>query len=157
MSDHLSSARTPAVPETPIMATRTTNGTLPIVWKISAGALIPAIATIIFNVLNFFFENYQTKPLPQMQHSVFDVGVGCAFSLVGICVTAKRHSLTNSFLLIFVALLLTILGGQLLALDNSRRIVGRPRQPQLTVCRAARCSTITNALPFAFPSRECSR
>ncbi len=84
--------------------------------KVAAGALIPAFATIIFNVLNFFFENYQTRPLPQLPHSVFDIGVGCAFSLVGICVAAKEHSLTNSFLIIFVGLLLMILAGQLLNL-----------------------------------------
>lgn len=97
-------------------ATGSTKGALRIVWKVAAGALIPAFATIIFNVLNFFFENYQTRPLPQMPHSVSDVGVGCAFSLVGICVTAKEHSLTNSFLIIFVGLLLMILAGQLVSL-----------------------------------------
>ncbi|MCK1580677.1 hypothetical protein IVB03_14065 [Bradyrhizobium sp. 168] len=86
------------------------------IWKISAGALIPAIATIIFNILNFFFENYTTAPLPKLPESIFDVGVGCAFSLVGVCVASKQHVLTNTFLLVFVFLLLLILGGQVLVI-----------------------------------------
>jgi hypothetical protein len=84
------------------------------IWKLTAGAFIPAAATIIFNILNFFFENYRSNPLPKMPESVFDVGVGCAFSLVGVCVTAKEHALSKTFLLIFVGLLLLILGGQVL-------------------------------------------
>jgi hypothetical protein len=85
----------------------------PLIWKITAGALIPAIATIIFNTLNFFLENYQRNPIPGLQASVFDFGVGCAFSLVGVCVATRDHALTNTCLIIFVSLLLLILGGGL--------------------------------------------
>jgi hypothetical protein len=98
--------------DTPPAQARTTIA--PLVWKISAGALIPSFATIIFNILNFFFENYQISPMPHLQHSVFDIGVGCAFALVGVCVATKDHALTNTFLIVFVFLLLIILGGQVL-------------------------------------------
>jgi hypothetical protein len=83
-----------------------------VVRKISAGALIPCFATVIFNALNFFFENYKNNPLPPVQDSIFEVGIGCAFSLVGVCVGAKSHAFASTFLLIFVLLLLLILGGQ---------------------------------------------
>jgi hypothetical protein len=86
----------------------------PIIWKIAAGALIPSFATIIFNYLDFFFDNYMFSPMPVTPASVFDIGVGCAFSLVGVCIGSKDHALTNSFLIIFVFLLLLILGGGLI-------------------------------------------
>jgi hypothetical protein len=91
----------------------------PVVWRVSAGALIPSFATIIFNMLNFFFEHFKTDPFPPLQDSVYDIGTGCAFSLVGICVASKDPRNTNNFLLIFTALLLIILGGELLVVIQS--------------------------------------
>jgi hypothetical protein len=100
------------------MSTQATTGaTKPfgqLIWKISAGALIPSLATVIFNALNFFFENYSKNPMPNLTVSVYDVGVGCAFSLVGVCVGSKDHAFTTAFLVIFVLLLLLILGSEVL-------------------------------------------
>jgi hypothetical protein len=74
--------------------------------RISAGALIPSIAAIIFNILNFFFENYGKIPLPRPNDSVFDFGVGCAFSLVGIGVTARNPEFGKNLFVLFAGLLL---------------------------------------------------
>jgi hypothetical protein len=84
--------------------------------KVTAGALIPALATVIFNTLNFIFENFNKTQIPPITESVFEFGVGCAFSLVGICVASKDQALTNKFLIFFVLLLLFLLGGQMLIL-----------------------------------------
>jgi hypothetical protein len=84
-----------------------------VVSKIAAGALIPSVATVIFNMLNFFFENFQKSPMPLPGCSVFDIGVGCAFSLVGICVATKEHSVSSALFILFVLLLFMLLGGDL--------------------------------------------
>jgi hypothetical protein len=78
-----------------------------IIWKITAGALIPSAATIIFNLLNFLFENRQTIPLP--------VAVGCASTLIGICVATKEQATSNKLIIMFSGLILLIIGGELLA------------------------------------------
>jgi hypothetical protein len=84
--------------------------------RLCAGALIPSFATIIFNILNFIFENYQKTPPQTMQDSVYEVGVGCAFSMIGVCVGSKSFQFINKFLVVFVFLLLFLLMGQLSAL-----------------------------------------
>jgi hypothetical protein len=87
---------------------------MPIFLKIIAGALIPAAATIIFNLLNFLFENYSVKQIPSINVSNFDVAVGCTFSIIGICVAAKEHETSNRLLIIFTALILILIAGELL-------------------------------------------
>jgi hypothetical protein len=82
--------------------------------KLFGAVFIPSIATIIFNLLNFFFEHYETKPLPPLTESVYDVSVGCAFSLIGIAVTARDRDVTRKLVISFVVLLFLILSGFLL-------------------------------------------
>jgi len=88
------------------------EGFAELVWKISAGALIPSFATIVFNLLHHIVE-YAGRPMPPPPYSVYDIGVGCAFSLVGICVASKDHRKSNNFLIVFVFLLLLILASYL--------------------------------------------
>lgn len=82
--------------------------------KIVAGAIIPSVATVIFNLLNFFFENYQTRPLPAVSTSIFDIASGCIFSLVGICVAVKDQALESKLILLSMALILVMLAGDFL-------------------------------------------
>jgi len=113
----LQTALTPVPIHFSVDRRRRGKGTLgPLIWRVTAGALIPSFATIVFNILNFFFENYHISPMPQLQSSVFDIGVGCAFSLVGVCVASRDRAFTNNFLIIFVLLLLFILASQLAVL-----------------------------------------
>jgi hypothetical protein len=81
-----------------------------VVSKVLGGVFIPSIATIIFNLLHFFFEHYKENPLPPLNASVYDVAVGCAFSLIGIAVTARDRDLTPRLSLIFVVLPLSNFG-----------------------------------------------
>jgi hypothetical protein len=84
----------------------------PVMWKIAAGALIPALATIIFNAINFVFENLHKGAVPPVQESVYDFSAGCAFSLIGVCVAIKDRTTANKIFIVFSALLLIILGCQ---------------------------------------------
>lgn len=83
------------------------------VSKVVAGALIPALATILFNALSFLLDHRSENPLPPLPDSVWDFGVGCAFSLVGIAVATRDIKLARLLPLVFVGLLMLILGGQL--------------------------------------------
>jgi len=60
--------------------------------KITAGAAVPTIATVIFNVLNFFVDNYRNPHLPELSDSTYDVAVGCAFAILGICLAYLDRS-----------------------------------------------------------------
>ena len=107
-----------AVPAAPVPdhvsvepAPETGSTIVSLVSKVFGAVLIPSVATIIFNLLNFFFENYQTNPLPPLNASVYDISVGCAFSLIGIAVTVKDRDLTQQFIILFVVLLFLVLGG----------------------------------------------
>jgi hypothetical protein len=88
--------------------------TVSISSKLIGAVLIPSIATIIFNILSFFFEHYSTIPLPRPTESVYDVSVGCAFSLIGIAVTAKDREITRKLVISFVVILFLILSGFLI-------------------------------------------
>jgi hypothetical protein len=97
-----------------------------LVLKITAGAFIPSAATIIFNLLNFAFENYDKHPRPKPSESAFDIAAGCAFSLIGICVTVKNSSVSNRLLVIFACLILFLIAGDMLApmfLDLNRLLM----------------------------------
>ncbi len=82
--------------------------------KIVAGAIIPSVATVIFNLFNFFFENYQTRPLPPVSASTFDIASGCIFSLVGICVAVKDQALESKLMVLTMLLILVLLAGDFL-------------------------------------------
>jgi hypothetical protein len=95
----------------PAPEAETASTILTLVSKVFGAVLIPSVATIIFNLLNFFFENYQKTPLPPLTDSVYDISVGCAFSLIGIAVTVRDSDLTRQFIMLFVVLLFLIPGG----------------------------------------------
>jgi hypothetical protein len=80
-----------------------------------AGALIPSLATITFNLMHFFFENYSIVPRPKISESSYDISVGCAFSLIGICVTVGDQRVTIRALIVFVSLILSMMFFNLLA------------------------------------------
>jgi hypothetical protein len=45
--------------------------------KIVSGAMIPALATIIFNLLNYFVETYRATQInPDLSASVYDIAPG---------------------------------------------------------------------------------
>ncbi len=82
--------------------------------KMTAGALIPSFATIVFNLLNFLFENYSRKPLPGIDPTAYDVAAGCVFSIIGICVTAKDRAVSSRLAVTCVILILVVLLGDML-------------------------------------------
>jgi len=97
--------------------------------KIVAGAIIPSVATVIFNLLNFFFEIYQTRPLPAVSASTFDIASGCIFSPVGICVAVKDRALESKLIVLSMGLILVMLAGDFLVpaflpVDRLHMVVG---------------------------------
>lgn len=83
--------------------------------KIVAGAAIPAIATLIFNLLNFFVDNYRNPKPPELSDSTYDVAVGCAFAILGICFAADKE--TNfKLVVLLVSLILAVLASDVLYL-----------------------------------------
>jgi hypothetical protein len=86
-----------------------------LVLKIAAGAAIPAIATLIFNLLNFFVDNYRDPNPPKVAESTFDFAVGCAFAILGICFGADKET-TLKLVVLLVSLILATLAGDVLYL-----------------------------------------
>jgi hypothetical protein len=85
------------------------------IWvRIAAGAFIPSLATIIFNLLNFFFENYQTRPMPAASASILDIASGCIFSIVGISVAVKDRAMESKLMVLTILLILVLLAGDFL-------------------------------------------
>jgi hypothetical protein len=82
--------------------------------KLGAGAFIPSLATFIFNFLNFFFENYQTRPMPTVSASMFDIASGCIFSIVGISVAVKDRAMESRLMVLTLLLILVLLAGDFL-------------------------------------------
>ena len=83
--------------------------------KIAAGAAIPAIATLIFNLLNFLVDNYRNPNPPEVSSSTYDVAVGCAFAILGICFGADKD--TNlKLIVLLVTLILAVLAGDVVYL-----------------------------------------
>jgi hypothetical protein len=89
----------------------TASTIITLVSKVFGAVLIPSVATIIFNLLNFFFENYHKDPLPPLTDSVYNISVDCAFSSIGIAVTVGDSDLAKQFIILFVVMLFLILGG----------------------------------------------
>ncbi|MGE0258233.1 MAG: hypothetical protein AB7H71_03545 [Alphaproteobacteria bacterium] len=86
-----------------------------LVLRIVAGVLVPSFATIIFNILSFFVENYHTSPLPRPNETVFEVAVGCTFALFGIGIGAEERNRGERLIIVSVLLMLTIIGVEILA------------------------------------------
>ena len=86
-----------------------------LVLRIVAGVLVPSFATIIFNILNFFVENYHASPLPRPNETVFEVAVGCTFALFGIGIGAEERNRGERLIIISVLLMLAIIGVEILA------------------------------------------
>jgi hypothetical protein len=81
-----------------------------IISKLSGAVFIPSVANIVFNIMSYFFDHHRIK-LPPPPASVYDVSVGCAFSLIGIAITTPALEITRHLILLFVFLLFLILGG----------------------------------------------
>ena len=84
-----------------------------LIFKIGFLALIPSAGSVVFNALNHIF-NHLGEKRPPLDESAFDISVGCAFTIVGMCITAKQHNTGNTLLFLFVAILLIIIGGELI-------------------------------------------
>lgn len=84
--------------------------------KIVAGAAIPTVATLIFNLLNFFVDNYRNPQPPEFGDSIYDVAVGCAFAILGICFSNADRETTLKMVVLLVALILAVLAGDVLYL-----------------------------------------
>jgi hypothetical protein len=77
-------------------------------WKLLAGAVLPCGAIIVFNLMNFFFDNFHAAKMPSPPESVYDIAIGSAFAVVGISVVEQQRS-SKFLLLAFLILLLAIL------------------------------------------------
>ena len=84
-----------------------------VVVKIMGGAAIPSAATIVFNLLNFLFDNFGKTPLPSVSESTFDIAVGCSFAIVGICITTADRETMLKLVFLLVALIFLVLGEHL--------------------------------------------
>jgi hypothetical protein len=82
---------------------------LEVILRIVAGGLIPSFAIIIFNTLNHVFDHLGQTPMPPLPESAYDISVGCAFTIFGLCVSAKDHRKANTIIVMFVLLLLSIM------------------------------------------------
>jgi len=100
-----------------------------LVMKVVCGAIIPALATIIFNLLDYFVENGLPKLQPicsvaagcplrdeGLPYAIFDIAPGCAFAIVGICVNLQDRKIMLNLLVALVFLILAILAGDVLFL-----------------------------------------
>jgi hypothetical protein len=85
------------------------------VVRVASGALIPSVASIVFNLLNFFVDNAGKTPMPHPTESAFDISVGCVFSILGIAITsdskdASRWLFVCAILILLASILCEILG-----------------------------------------------
>jgi hypothetical protein len=83
--------------------------------KILSGALVPSLATLVFNLLNFFIENYRLNPLPHPSDSTYDFSVGCIFAIFGIGVAATNPDHGRYLMTLAIILLLLLIFGEVLA------------------------------------------
>ncbi len=82
--------------------------------RLVAGAIIPSVATIVFNLFNFFFDNYQARPFPVASASTYDIAPGCVFSMIGICVAIKDRAMESKLMVTSILLILFLLAGDFL-------------------------------------------
>jgi len=83
--------------------------------KILSGALVPSLATLVFNLLNFFIENYRLNPLPHPSDSTYDFSVGCIFAIFGIGVAATNPDYGRYLMTLSIILVLLLIFGEVLA------------------------------------------
>lgn len=83
--------------------------------KILGQALVPSGATVIFNLLSFFFENFHANPIPKPGASSYDFGVGCVFAIFGIGITASGAHISKGLINLSMILLLGLVFLELLA------------------------------------------
>jgi hypothetical protein len=77
------------------------------VLKITAGVLIPAFATVVFNFFNSIVDGAEKMgKLPDPPASTFDIAVGCIFAMIGICVTCSDLTKTLRMVVVCVVLIL---------------------------------------------------
>lgn len=95
-------------------AATTTSGNMRFAIRIAGGALIPSFATIIFNSLNYIFDNYRKATPSEMSPATFDIAVGCAFAIFGICITSQNHVVVNKLQILLMVLIFLIIGGEML-------------------------------------------
>jgi hypothetical protein len=71
-----------------------------------AGLLVPAVGTVVFNVLSHYLET-RSQELPPLK--VYDIAIGCAFTMAGIIIVTKDQAKYQKFFNIFVLLLLLLI------------------------------------------------
>src|SRR3982750_1229231 len=79
------------------------------VIKVTAGALIPSLAAIVFNILHYILDNNGKDPPPHMQETVWDISVACAFTIIGIAVSQKDPQDVIKLFVVFALLVLFII------------------------------------------------
>ena len=71
-----------------------------------AGLLIPAFGSIIFNALNYMLQSVHGPSFPP---EVFDIALGCSFTVVGVAVAEKNANRSQKLFLAFIALILVLI------------------------------------------------
>jgi hypothetical protein len=77
------------------------------VINVIAGLLVPSLGSIVFNALNNLIEKGAAAPIPP---TVYDVSIGCAFTVIGIAATQKKAEKVTVYFLVFVLLLFFLMG-----------------------------------------------
>ncbi len=75
--------------------------------NVIAGLLVPSFGSIVFNALNNLIDKGAAAPIPP---TVYDVSIGCAFTVIGIAATQKQAQKVTIYFLVFVLLLLVLMG-----------------------------------------------
>jgi hypothetical protein len=71
--------------------------------SLTAGLLVPALGSIVFNLLVHLVEKGALAPIPP---SAYDFSFGCAFMIVGIATTIKER---DQILVLFVGFAVLLL------------------------------------------------
>ncbi len=82
------------------------NGARPKLLTVSAALVIPAAASVLFNLLNFIIENANKPNRPSIPAAVFDVSIPCAFVLVGLAIGSQNKDQAQAIFIVFLYLFL---------------------------------------------------
>jgi len=108
------------------------------VLKVIFGALIPGLVTLVFNLLNFFFDNFQTltTAMLSLPASTFDISVGNATAILGSCIVAKDGNVLRSVAAAFALTVIAILFCEMLvpALFHWQKIYCVVSMDLLSIC-----------------------